>query len=77
MSKKLQSVHLMTGLQESLFAFEASAEAGMRQSAYVEQFTCKLTGGVDVLALSGAWGQIVRITRWRRRHFSPRCRPSF
>lgn len=58
MSKKLQSVHLMTGLQESLFAFEASAEAGMRQSAYVEQFTCKLTGGVDVLALSGAWGDL-------------------
>ncbi|WP_156178143.1 AMP-binding protein [Puniceibacterium sp. IMCC21224] len=55
MSNKLQSLHLMTGLQESLFAFEADSGSDKRQSAYIEQFTCKLIGRVDVVALSQAW----------------------
>lgn len=55
MSSKLQSLHPMTGLQEALFAFEADSGMQDRQSAYIEQFTCKLIGGVDVAALADAW----------------------
>ncbi|MGJ8547336.1 MAG: AMP-binding protein [Sulfitobacter sp.] len=58
MTKKLQSLHALTGLQESLFAFEASLEPQDGQTAYIEQFTCNLVGNVDVLMLSNAWREL-------------------
>lgn len=58
MTNKLQSLHLMTGLQESLFAFEATLEPEDEQTAYIEQFTCNLVGNVDVLMLTNAWREL-------------------
>ncbi|SNR80167.1 AMP-binding protein [Puniceibacterium sediminis] len=55
MSTKLQSLHLMTGLQESLFAFEAESGPDESYSAYIEQFSCKLNGEADVATLAQAW----------------------
>ncbi|MEP5728230.1 MAG: AMP-binding protein [Sulfitobacter sp.] len=45
----------MTGLQESLFAFDADRPADSAGSAYIEQFTMRLKGDVDLPVLTQAW----------------------
>lgn len=54
-SSKLLSCHLMTGLQESLFAYDANSAPDAGNLSYIEQFSVKLNGQVDLDILAQSW----------------------
>lgn len=54
-SSKLLSCHLMTGLQESLFAYDANSARSSENFSYIEQFSVRLSGQVDLEILEQSW----------------------